>query len=75
MSWSDKNKVSAFLWDEITMNKVGEYSAGDMADGFIIEDSPNPETEIIVSYPKFKTKYGTYVSFKEGIWDGTLNRK
>jgi hypothetical protein len=72
--FSDKNKVSASLWDKITMNKVGEYSAGDMADGFIIVNSPSPETEIIVSYPKFKTKYGTYVSFKEGIWDGTLKK-
>src|SRR5208283_2170900 len=26
-------------------------------------------TRIKVSYPKFKTKFGTYVSFKMGIWD------
>jgi len=29
----------------------------------------NPRTGAMVSYPKFKTKFGTFISFKRGIWD------
>lgn len=73
-SFTANNKVSAVLWDTMTKDKVEEYSSGDMEDGFIIAENPDPETGIIVSYPKFKTKYGTYVSFKEGIWDNSEKR-
>lgn len=66
--FSDEYKVSTYLWDDITKNQVKEYSDGDYTDGFIVFPEKNPRTGIIVSYPKFKTKYGTYVSFKEGIW-------
>jgi hypothetical protein len=61
--------ASAYLWDKITTTQVKEYSEGDMTDGYIVEQSANPTTGIKVSYPKFKTKFGTYVSFKLGIWD------
>ncbi|MCJ7445982.1 MAG: DUF362 domain-containing protein [Methanotrichaceae archaeon] len=63
------HNVSTYLWDEIASQKVEEYSKGDMSDGYILADSPDKETGIVVSYPKFKTELGTYISFKQGIWD------
>lgn len=62
-------KVSTYLWDTITNKKVGEYAKGDLADGYIVSGSPDAQTKIAVTYPKFQTKYGTYISFKLGVWD------
>jgi uncharacterized protein (DUF362 family) len=64
-------KVSAYLWDRITNNSVREYSEGDMADGYVLSGPPDEKTGIAVTYPKFQTKYGTLISFKEGVWDPT----
>jgi hypothetical protein len=61
--------VSTFLWDTIRSQAVGEYSTGDMSDGYVVAESPDPETQIKVSYPKFRTSAGTYVSYKFGIWN------
>lgn len=66
-------KVSTYLWDRITSKKVGEYAKGDMADGYILSGPPDAKTEVAVTYPKFQTKYGTYISFKLGVWDA-VNR-
>jgi len=66
--FSGDYKVSTFLWDNITENKVKEYSENDYKDGYIVYKSPDQYTGIIVSYPKFQTKYGTYISFKNGVW-------
>jgi hypothetical protein len=62
-------RVSAVSWDRITTNRVQEYSEGDARDGYVVASSPSPATGIIVSYPKFETRYGTRISFKRGIWD------
>ena len=62
-------KVSTYLWDEIREKEVGEYEKGDMEDGYIIEDGEDEDTGIIISYPKFKSRFGTFVSFKKGIFD------
>lgn len=64
-----KSKVTTYLWDNITLTSVKEYSEGDMDDGYIVSQTSDPTTMIKVSYPKFKTKFGTYVSFKMGIWN------
>ena len=72
--FSDKYKVSTFLWDTITKNEVKEYLEDDYEDGYIVYKNPDPYTGIIVSYPKFKTKYGTYISFKYGVWDQAKNK-
>ncbi|UCC57645.1 MAG: DUF362 domain-containing protein [Candidatus Bathyarchaeum sp.] len=62
--------VSTYLWDTITeLPSVGEYSEDDMNDGYIVDQTPYPVTGIQVSYPKFRTDFGTYISFKEGIWN------
>lgn len=63
------NRVSTYLWDKITNKRVKEYAEGDPQDGYVVENSPNLNTSLVVTYPKFKTKYGTNVSFKLGIWD------
>lgn len=68
-AFSGSYRVSTYLWDEITLKKVEEYSDGDMEDGYILSPTVNPATGIRVSYPKFKTKFATHVSFKRGVWD------
>jgi len=67
--YSASDKVSTYLWDTITTKEVQEYSDVDIDDGYIINETANSVTGIKVSYPKFRTKFGTYISFKLGIWD------
>ncbi|MCL2006927.1 MAG: DUF362 domain-containing protein [Treponema sp.] len=62
------HRVTGSLWDEFTLTRVDEFSAGDNRDGFIVEDLMR-STGFEVSYPKFTTEFGTMVSFKEGIWN------
>jgi len=62
-------KVSTYQWDTITEHRVSEYSQGDDSDGYIVEDGRDPETGLIVSYPKFTTRNGSQVRFKYGDWD------
>ena len=69
--FSSTHHVSTYDWQSIRRWRVGEYSTSDMADGYILYDTADPDTDIHVSYPKFRTVYGTYVSFKHGIWNGT----
>jgi len=70
--FSARHRVSTYLWDEITLRRVEEYAEGDDRDGYIVADMPSKRTGIIVSYPKFRTVYGTKVSFARGIWDGRV---
>ncbi len=67
--FSSRHKVSTVSWDRLNTSKVEEYSRGDAGDGYVVDSSPSAETGIVVSYPKFTTRYGTRISFKEGIWD------
>jgi hypothetical protein len=68
-SFDASNLVSTYLWDTITTKRVTEYSEGDEEDGYVIDTKRSQETGAMVSYPKFKTKFGTLISFKLGIWD------
>ncbi len=70
-SFSGTHRVSTYLWDTITTERAHEYAEGDMDDGYIVNETKNPRTGIFVSYLKFRTRYGTYVSFKNGIWNAT----
>jgi hypothetical protein len=63
--------VSTYDWQPIRGTRVNEYSVGDNRSGYIYYQDPDPQTGIHVSYPKFQTKFGTYISFKYGIWNGT----
>lgn len=61
-------RISQFSWKSIRGNSVDEYGAGDMSDGYIVY----PYDSVLhgkVSYPKFQSDYGTYISLKYGIWD------
>jgi len=68
-------QVSSYDWQNIRNRLVNEYSEGDINDGYIVYDAADPETGIYVSYPKFKTELGTYISFKHGLWNGTEYEK
>lgn len=61
-------KVSTWLWDIIRKIAVNEYNKGDLNDGYVVSPE-NPISDFHVSWPKFKTKYGTYISLKNGIWN------
>lgn len=61
-------RVSTYLWDQIR-KRVNEYSEGSLEDGYVLDANINPRTDLIVSYPKFKTKFGTHISFKLGVWN------
>ena len=72
-AFAETHAVSTYLWDTITRTEVSEYDAGDMTDGYIVEQPMDPRSESFVTYPKFQTFFGTYVSFKNGIWNPTEN--
>lgn len=63
--------VGAFLWDTIRASSVAEYADGDLADGYVVSTALDPESQIRVSYPKFRTPGGRYVSLARGVWDTT----
>ncbi|MHA2202730.1 MAG: DUF362 domain-containing protein [Candidatus Hodarchaeales archaeon] len=69
--FSSTHNVSTYDWQDIRGNSVNEYSEGDISDGYFVYDTPDPETGIYISYPKFETEFGTWISFKHGIWNGT----
>lgn len=60
--------ISHYDWTLVRGDSVREYSEGDITDGYIVYDY-NPEVNGRVSYPKFQTDYGTYISIKYGVWD------
>ena len=60
--------ISLYDWTLVRGDSVGEYADGDMTDGYVLYDH-NIEVDGRVSYPKFQTDYGTYVSLKYGVWD------
>jgi hypothetical protein len=57
--------VDLVKWDLIMNSTVAEYSAGNTTSGFTYDATTK------VSYPKFQTPKGTYVSLKYGIWNGS----
>ena len=67
-SFSEFN-VSTYLWDTLRSSTVDEYSEGDLTDGYVLNSTWDSNTEIFTSYPKFRTIHGTYISFRNGVWD------
>ncbi len=65
----DTYNVSTFLWDTIRSITVDDFDEGDFTDGYVRNSTWHSDTEIYVSYPKFTTEFGTYISFKKGVWD------
>ncbi len=74
--------VSLYFWDTLNETLVrggdvhgagypaGEYARGDMRDGYILLEDPTGSGADELSYPKFRTAGGRYVSLRYGIWDG-----
>ncbi|MFQ5410996.1 MAG: DUF362 domain-containing protein [Phycisphaerae bacterium] len=60
--------ISHYDWTVRRFTLVNEYSAGDMTDGYI-RYAYNSQLGGRVSYPKFQTAAGTYISLKYGLWD------
>lgn len=60
--------ISHYDWTAIRFTSVGEYSDGNMNDGYVVYPV---ETDVNgrPSYPKFQTDAGTYISLKNGVWD------
>lgn len=73
--FSSSHKVATYDWQTIRGIPVDEYSDGDMTSGYVVSTIADPETGIKVSYPKFETDFGTYLSFKHGIWNGVEYEK
>lgn len=69
-SFSTTHAVNLYDWQSIIGTEVDEYSDGDMDDGYIRYSDVDPDTGLRVTYPKFQTTDGTYISFKYGIWNG-----
>jgi hypothetical protein len=69
--FSSSYNVSTCDWQPIRGTRVDEYSTGDNMSGYVRYENADPETGIYVSYPKFQTRYGTRISFKYGLWNGT----
>lgn len=57
--------VHLFRWADIMYNVVTEYSDGNYYDGYTYE----PISKI--TYPKFQSPAGNYISLKYGIWNAT----
>lgn len=61
--------VSAWTWDSFRYSAVGEFNTGDPRNGYVVSPNRDPQTQILVSYPKFRTPGGAYLSYKHGVWD------
>jgi hypothetical protein len=60
--------VSHYNWTLRRTTLVDEYSDGDMTDGYVVYPHDSGISGC-VSYPKFRTDYGTYISLRDGVWD------
>jgi len=61
-------RISHFDWGLVRFTEVNEYSDGDTTDGYVVYEY-DPDVDGRVSYPKYQTDYGTYISLKYGTWD------
>jgi len=69
--------ISRKSWRLLRYTQVEEYSAGDMTDGYVVYPY-DPQLDGRVSYPKFQSNDGTYISVRHGLWDsdsGTYDRE
>ncbi len=60
--------ISLYDWTLVRSNGVLEYSDGNFNDGYIVYPYDG-QINGRVSYPKFQTDHGIYISIKYGIWD------
>ncbi len=62
------HQISHYDWTSVRFTSVAEYDDGDLTDGYIVYPYDS-QFYGRLSYPKFQTSYGTYISTKDGIWD------
>ena len=62
------HNVSLSDWASIRFNEVAEYSQGDLVNGYVRYPF-DPQLNGAVSYPKFQTRYRTFISLRDGIWN------
>jgi len=60
--------VSLSDWTAIRYSSVTEYSSGNFINGYVVSDYDS-QLQGRVSYPKFQTDHGTYISLRDGIWE------
>lgn len=75
--------ISLFTWDDLGDNLIsggsvggagypsGEYAQGNYDDAYILLEDPAGSGTNELSYPKFQTAGGHYVSMRYGVWDGS----
>ncbi len=61
-------RVSAFDWTPMRTVQVTEYSTGNTTSGYIVY-TQDSQLNAKLSYPKFRTAFGTYISLKYGVWN------
>ena len=60
--------ISHYDWRAIRYTSVDEYSGGDSADGYVVYPY-DAQIHGRISYPKFRSDTGTYISLKYGLWN------
>ncbi len=65
MMFAGSHRVSVYDWTAVQTLSVEEFGSGDMRDGYCYV----PEIE--EGYPKFTTVYGTRVSLRHGVFNGS----
>ena len=60
--------VSLSDWTAFRYQSAGEYATGDITNGYVVYDY-DASLNGRVSYPKFQTAQGTFVSLRDGVWD------
>jgi hypothetical protein len=63
--FAGRHRVSVYDWTAIQTRSVAEFASGDTSDGYVYM----PEIEL--GYPKFTTIYGTRISLRHGLWNGS----
>jgi hypothetical protein len=75
--------VSIYNWSNLNESRIsggsigdsgyptGEYANGNMDDAYILLEDPAGTGTDELSYPKFQTANGTYVSMRYGVWNGS----
>lgn len=63
--FAGSHRVSVYDWTAVQTLSVEEFGSGDMRDGYCYVP------EIQEGYPKFTTAYGTRVSLRHGVFNGS----
>jgi len=75
--------VSLYRWDDLNESGIsggnvgaggyptGEYAGGNNNDAYILLEDPDASGTNELSYPKFRTDGGAFVSMRYGVWDGS----